>query len=171
MSVMVPNSVTIIGDKAFYGCSGLTSITLPNGVKRIGISLFEDCSNLTSVTIPNSVTSIDDYAFFGCSRLTSINCWTESVPATGTYVFYNVPQSTATLYVPESSLEAYITADQWKEFGTILPIDPTDIEELKSSEMKKVNKNAPTFDLNGRMLSKKPVNGYYIQGGKKFFVK
>ena len=61
-----------IGGPAFYGCSGLTSLTIPNSVTSIGTIAFENCSGLTSVTIPNSVTSIGERAFYGCSGLTSI---------------------------------------------------------------------------------------------------
>ena len=68
----IPNSVTTIGDAAFYGCSGLTSITIPNSVTTIGNYAFSDCTGLTSITIPNSVTSIAQYAFSGCTGLTSI---------------------------------------------------------------------------------------------------
>ena len=72
-SVTIPNSVTSIGDRAFYGCSSLTSVTIPNSVTSIGDYAFDGCSGLTSVTIPNSVTSIGDRAFYGCSELTSVN--------------------------------------------------------------------------------------------------
>ena len=65
-SVTIPNSVTSIGSSAFYDCSGLTSVTIPNSVTSIGYSAFSGCSGLTSVTIPNSVTSIGDEAFSGC---------------------------------------------------------------------------------------------------------
>ncbi len=66
-------SVTSIGDKSFYNCIELTSVTISEGVRRIGSSAFEGCTGLTSVTIPNSVTSISgSYAFLGCSGLTSI---------------------------------------------------------------------------------------------------
>lgn len=64
--------VTAIGDEAFSGCAGLTSIKIPDGVTNIGSSAFRDCSGLTSVTIGNSVTSIDSYAFSGCTGLTSV---------------------------------------------------------------------------------------------------
>ena len=59
-------SVTSIGDYAFNGCSGLTSVTIGNSVTRIGSFAFSGCSGLTSVTIPNSVTSIGSSAFYKC---------------------------------------------------------------------------------------------------------
>ena len=71
-SITIPNSVTSIGYQAFYGCSGLTSVTIGNSVTSIGWCAFSGCSGLTSVTIPNSVTSIGNYAFDGCSGLTSV---------------------------------------------------------------------------------------------------
>ena len=69
-SISLPNSITSIGIKAFNGCTNLTSVTIP-GVTSIGGNAFEGCTNLTSVTIP-SVTSIGGAAFNGCTNLTSI---------------------------------------------------------------------------------------------------
>ena len=63
---IIPNSVTKIGYSAFWGCSGLTSLTIPNSVTKIEDRAFLGCSGLTSVTIPNSVTKIEDGAFSGC---------------------------------------------------------------------------------------------------------
>ena len=59
-------SVTSIGNNAFWGCSGLTSVTIPNSVTSIGDKAFYYCRGLTSVTIPNSVTSIGKSAFSFC---------------------------------------------------------------------------------------------------------
>ena len=87
MNTTIPNSVTNIGDYAFYGCSGLTSITIPNSVANIGDDAFTSCSGLTSITIPNSVTTIGDYAFYGCSGLTSIDI-PNSVTIIGGRAFY-----------------------------------------------------------------------------------
>ena len=74
----VLNSVTSIGDHAFAGCSGLTSITIPNSVTSIGDIAFGGCSGLTTITIPNSITSIGLAAFGGCSGLNSITVETEN---------------------------------------------------------------------------------------------
>ncbi len=70
--VTIPDGVASIGERAFSGCSGLTSVTIPEGVTRIGGGAFANCSGLTSVTIPDSVTSIGGYAFQGCSGLKGV---------------------------------------------------------------------------------------------------
>ena len=94
--VVIPNSVeyngvtysvTSIGEAAFYGCSGLTSVSIPNSVTFIGDSAFKGCSGLTSVTISNSVIFIKDYAFYGCSGLTSVSI-PNSVTSIGNSAFY-----------------------------------------------------------------------------------
>ena len=71
-NIVIPNSVQLIPNYAFCGCTSLTSITTHDSVTSIGVSAFEGCSNLTSVTIPNSVTSIGEYSFANCTSLTSI---------------------------------------------------------------------------------------------------
>ena len=85
--LVIPNSVTSIGDYAFYGCSSLISITIPDSVTSIGDYAFKGCDSLTSITIPDSVTSIGDYAFYGCSGLTGITI-PDSVTSIGDYAFY-----------------------------------------------------------------------------------
>ena len=86
-SVTIPNSVTSIGSNAFSGCTGLTSVTIPNSVTSIGNQAFEGCTGLTSVTIPNSVSSIGEGAFEYCSSLTSVTIG-NSVTSIGEFAFY-----------------------------------------------------------------------------------
>ena len=69
-SVMIPDSVTSIGNYAFWLCKNLTTITIPDSVTSIGDYAFGCCENLTTITIPNGVTSIGDEAFYNCEKLT-----------------------------------------------------------------------------------------------------
>ena len=98
--MVIPNSVTIINNYAFSGCSGLTSVTIPNSVTSIGKWAFRDCSSLTSVAIPNSVTSIGGWAFSFCSGLTSMTI-PNSVTSIEGYTFYNCSGLTS-LVIPNS---------------------------------------------------------------------
>lgn len=71
-NTIIPNTVAEIGEDAFSGCSGLTSIAIPDSVRIIGKSAFYSCNGLTTFIIPNSVTKIENNAFMNCSGLTSV---------------------------------------------------------------------------------------------------
>lgn len=71
--VMIEGRITSIGNHAFEKCSNLIYITIPDGIISIGKYAFCDCVNLTSIAIPDSVTEIGKNAFKGCSVLTEIN--------------------------------------------------------------------------------------------------
>ena len=70
--VVIPNTVTCIGESAFQQCGKMTSVTIPNTVTSIGESAFALCFGLKSITIPDSVTEIGDLAFYDCNGLTSV---------------------------------------------------------------------------------------------------
>ena len=71
-SITMPDSITSIGYYAFTGCTKLANVSLPNNITYIPYSIFKDCTSLTSIIIPNSVASINYYAFSGCTELKSI---------------------------------------------------------------------------------------------------
>ncbi|SFO46276.1 leucine-rich repeat domain-containing protein [Prevotella sp. tf2-5] len=70
----IPDDVTSIGDDAFQGCVGLTSVTIPDGVTSIGIYAFESCTGMTTVTIGSGVTYIGRDAFFNCTKVEVVYC-------------------------------------------------------------------------------------------------
>ena len=71
-SYVIPNSVTSIGEYAFFACNSLAEVVIPNSVTNIGDRAFSFCSSLAEVVIPNSVTSIGEYAFFACNSLAEV---------------------------------------------------------------------------------------------------
>ena len=119
-NTIIPNDVIRIGEEAFNGCTGLTSIVIPNSVTNIGAIAFELCTNLTSVTIGSGVTQIEESAFADCNSLISIYSYAITPPIVSSYTFEGVTLSSGTLHVPCGSLAAYQAADVWKNFGTIV---------------------------------------------------
>ena len=87
-SINIPNSVSSIGSYAFYNCSALTSISIPNSVSNIQGSAFRNCSALTSINIPNNLSSISSYTFSGCTSLASISI-PSGVTTIDSYAFEN----------------------------------------------------------------------------------
>ena len=128
-SVTIPNSVTSIGTYAFRGCSGLTSVTIPNSVTSIWRATFADCSRLTSGTIPNSVTSIGEHAFANCSELLDVYCYAEKVPSTESDAFNDSYPEYANLHVPAASIDSYKATAPWSSFGKIVGLSGEEPEQ------------------------------------------
>ena len=123
--LVIPNSVTSIGKRAFQYCYGLTSVTIPNSVTSIRYEAFRRCYDLTSVTIPNSVTSIGIRAFRDCSELLDVYCYAEKVPSTESDAFEGSYPEYITLHVPDASIDSYKATEPWSGFGKIITLSGT----------------------------------------------
>ena len=186
-SVNIPNSVTSIKNMAFQNCSGLTSIIIPNSVTELGSYAFFNCSNLAFVNIPNNITRISDSTFSGCSGLTSIiipssvsditssafndcNNIIEVIsqnvvpPLSYDIIFKNIP-TTAILYVPIGSKDAYANATGWKNFTNIIEDDvKTGVESTLADDVNvsvengniviggAENANVEVYNVNGQCV-------------------
>ncbi len=72
VSVTMPQSVTYIGEMAFYNCKSLKTVNFSSRVSEIGSYAFDSCVSLTGVTLPAALDSIPDYAFRSCKSLKRI---------------------------------------------------------------------------------------------------
>jgi len=136
--LIIPGSVTSLGNHAFEYCSGFSgSLIIPGSVISIGNEAFAYCGGFTSVTIPGSVTSIGDAVFASCNKLTDlyVNSSTPINLSSSYNVFYDVPTSTCKLYVPAGSKSAYQEANQWKDFKNIIELT-TSLSSISNSNIK-----------------------------------
>lgn len=120
----IPSTVKTIGDYAFYNSSALTSVTIPSSVTTIGRYAFYYCNGLTTLTIPSSVASIGEYAFYSCYGLRTLYAYAktpvnlDASPEALSQIYSCI------LYVHVGSKAAYQTASQWKNFWTIIEVNP-----------------------------------------------
>ena len=148
-SITIPNSVTGIGKSAFENCYRLTSVTIPNSVKTIGKSAFAYCYRLTSVTIPNSVTSIGDWAFACCDGLTSITI-PNSVTSIGDYAFYECDGLTSIYLLGKTPPTAYINSFSNKQYlNTRLYVPQGSLATYQSADTWKEFWDIQEFDATG----------------------
>lgn len=121
---LIPESVRIIENTAFYNCKKLISITtIPNSVTTINAHAFSGCSTLSSVMLPASVTFIGNMAFADCNQLTrviNLNSQPLSIPSD---LFLNIDYSNCELVVPSGSVEYYTADPVWSNFTQIVEMN------------------------------------------------
>ena len=129
-TIVIPATVSAIGNRAFSGRNMKTSLVIPNGVSSIGSYAFFGCDSLRSVDMAASVTSIGYGSFQNCRSLSSMTCRATVPPvANQSMIYYSSGYASVTLYVPEQSIEAYRSDATWSKFPNIQPIanEPGDV--------------------------------------------
>ena len=128
VGIEIGTQCTAIGGEAFtdpdYGNTFInaTSVTISDTVTRIGNSAFFNCSGLTRCTIGSSVTYIGEWAFFNCSGLTSITVNATTPPVLEADIFDNT--NDCPIYVPSGSVDTYKAADGWSNLASRIQAIP-----------------------------------------------
>ena len=125
-NMVIPEGVTELGKALFAYCSVLTSVTLPTTLQRVGKESFYNCPSLESIVLPASLKTIGSGAFNDSPKLMSVYSQA-TTPATiegdpNSYYSndrdaFNTIKQQATLFVPESAVDAYKNKQFWQEFG------------------------------------------------------
>ena len=131
--IVVKDGTTRIAGFTFWNQSNIVSIELPQSLTVIEQCAFEGCTQLSSILIPKNVTFIGCSAFAKCTGLMEVICLAPTPPIAGVsanpspsdWMFAGVEVSKIPLYVPAESIDLYKEAEQWMFFNPILPIEPT----------------------------------------------
>lgn len=87
-TIVLPASVSRLGQNAFMYCTNLKSINLPATQKTLPVSFLEGCTSLESIELPATLTTVSADAFYGCMKLANVNLH-EGLTTIGLRAFYN----------------------------------------------------------------------------------
>ena len=174
--VVMPNSITKIGEEAFLGCnelqnvtlslnlteiprecflgSGLVNIALPEGLEKVGYGAFQDCYSLHTVMLPSSLRRIEAYAFNDCHNLYEIYCAATTPPkAMGWGIFDGVGQVDVVV-TDYDAMDAYLDDKAWgdAEHFTLYPNE--DISLLVTADGEPFNQDWKRITLGNNLAYK-----------------
>jgi len=116
--ILMPNSTTEIGQKAFRNCSNLTMMLLGDEVQTINSEAFKNCTSLTSFSIGTAITEIKSSVFEGCTNLESVTVYATTPPSLSANYVFDGTSSNLVIYVPSESVEAYKAAEGWSDYAS-----------------------------------------------------
>ena len=179
MSLVIPDTVTSIGDYAFYGFSGVTSIYIPSKITSIGTEAFKDCDNITSTTLPTSALSsitksklqkvainggeeITSGTFMNCGNLTSVDMG-NSVTSIGQFAFSGCT-GLQSIKIPSS-----VTSIAWRTFDGCSNLTSVTFENTSGwyyaptgSDFNSISANVTNPSINATNITSKYLDYYWI---------
>lgn len=140
-TVWIPSQIEIIPQGCFMGCSSLEYVVLPKDLEEIGSEAFCSCQSLTRLDLPNKLVKIGDAALSGSAvselelpaslvslstgalgySLKTLKVWYNNPPVVDSYLFPK--ENEIVLYVPKGTRNAYLQAEVWKDFPTIIEFE------------------------------------------------
>lgn len=154
--VVIPNSVTSLGDEAFLGCddlvnvtlslniteiprecfygAGLVNIAIPEGVEKVGYGAFQDCTSLHTVMLPSTLRRIEAYAFTDCHNLYEIYCAAVTPPKANGWGTFDGVGEVDVVVADYDAIDSYLEDKAWgnEEHFTLFPNE--DISLLINAE-------------------------------------
>jgi hypothetical protein len=117
----VNSHLTTIGDNAFYGCKGFTSLVIPNNVETILNGAFNGCKNITMLSLPSKINYIGLQAFAGCTELKNVYVLRNDPPQTTVETAFGEKEKNdsinMTLYLVPDASDAFNTTEPWMSFA------------------------------------------------------
>lgn len=117
--INLPEGLEFIEAYTFNNCNLQDTVTIPSTVIQIKEGAFQNCTKLAAVVLPKNLEEIKENAFSNCRSLYYVRCLNQEPPILSPYAFNGVEKNECALVVPEGSVEAYRSADGWKEFKRI----------------------------------------------------
>ena len=128
VTINLPDTITSIGNYAFYECRALKNVNIPNGVRSIGSDAFYLCQSLESIVLPDGIETIPYRAFYGCYSLKSINI-PHSVTSIGEAAFVNFAGTEIVIPAGVTSIGRYAFDNCPNLVSVVIPDGVTKLEE------------------------------------------
>ena len=164
-SVSLPDGIERVGEFCFQGIAAETVDLSNTSLTEMSRSLFVMSESLKSVILPASLKTLAEGNFYGCTALTSVTCNAPEPPLAEVYSFDDAVKTAATLYVPDASLDAYRSADVWKDFFAVKGLSATGLSSPEAADDDTVR---DIYDLSGRKATKaaKGMNIFRMKSGE-----
>ena len=123
-SIVIPNSVTTLGDDCFTECRNLASITIGTGITRLGRNVFSSCSSVETLVIPSNVKSLERDTLTGCKSLQWVRLESTTMVSLNNASCFNNTNN-CIIYVPSDLVDTYKADSKWSSLANRIQAIPT----------------------------------------------